>query len=92
MKESENITFKCKAVNKTESVIHMYLFKNSERFKMKAIEDTKKDDTTFLLNNVTAEHSGLYTCLYSGEKLNVSKTNTTGHNSVSLEVWGRTHS
>ncbi|XP_047678544.1 basement membrane-specific heparan sulfate proteoglycan core protein-like [Tachysurus fulvidraco] len=93
VKESENIIFKCSTfnmtVNRTESIISMYLFKNNERVKMKAIEDTKIDDTTFLLTNLTVEHSGLYTCLYSEENLNVLKTNATGHNSVSLEVWGK---
>ncbi|XP_027015178.2 uncharacterized protein LOC113650820 isoform X2 [Tachysurus fulvidraco] len=89
VKESESITFKCSTFNITVNIteIHMYLFKNSERFMMKDIE--KKDDTTFPLTNLTVEHSGLYTCLYSEKKLNVSKTNATGHNSVSLDVWGK---
>ncbi|KAK2848348.1 hypothetical protein Q7C36_010030 [Tachysurus vachellii] len=92
VKESENITFKCRNPNKTESAFHMYLFKNNEKFKMNRIEDTKSDDTVFLLTNLTVEHSGSYTCLYSVEKLSVIKTNETGLNSVSLEVWARIES
>ncbi|XP_053478583.1 uncharacterized protein LOC128606465 [Ictalurus furcatus] len=83
--EDESVMFKCKADNITGSTIHMYLFKNGERVKMEA----SIDDTIFYMTNVTAEDSGLYTCLYSEKKLGVSKTTATGHNSVSLQVLGK---
>lgn len=92
MNEDESVMFKCKADNITGSTIHMYLFKNGERVKMEDFDSSSIDDTTFYMTNVTAEDSGLYTCLYSEKKLGDSKTTATGHNSVSLQVLGRTHS
>ncbi|KAG7332988.1 hypothetical protein KOW79_003123 [Hemibagrus wyckioides] len=86
--ESENVTFKCKADNIKEntSIIYMYLFKHGETVVLQAINATTEYDTVFTLTNITVEHSGCYTCLYSEEDLRVSRTNATGHNSVSLEV------
>lgn len=89
--EGESITFKCKADDKTKGTIHMYLFKNCERVKLDVFE-APKDHTAFFFTKITVEHSGLYTCLYSKDKLNMSKTTATGYNSISLEVLGRTHS
>ncbi|XP_027015092.2 uncharacterized protein LOC113650780 [Tachysurus fulvidraco] len=89
--EGENITFMCSADNITEStnLIEMYLFKNGERVQKKAVEARRRDNTTFPLTSLTIEHSGLYTCFYSEEKPGVIKTKQTGHNSISLEVWGK---
>lgn len=91
MNEDESVMFKCKADNITGGKIHMYLFKNGVRVRMNAVE-APRGDTKFHFGKVTAEDSGLYTCLYSEKKLGDSKTTATGHNSVSLQVLGRTHS
>lgn len=91
MTENEEVRFKCKVDKMKENTIHMYLFKNDEKVRMNVLEPPN-DDTVFFFPNVTVEHSGLYKCLYSKDKLNASQTNATGHNSISLEVLGRTHS
>ncbi|XP_058244197.1 uncharacterized protein LOC131352246 [Hemibagrus wyckioides] len=88
--EGENITLKCVADNlKENNIIYMYLFKNGERVMLQAIDATTEYDSVFILTQLTVEHSGWYTCLYSEEDLRVSKTNATGHKSVSLEVLGK---
>ncbi|XP_026770149.3 uncharacterized protein LOC113526907 [Pangasianodon hypophthalmus] len=87
--ENENVVFKCKADNIPESTIYMHLFKNGERVRTDAFKATTRDDTIFNFTKVTAELSGLYTCLYSEENLSVKKTNAKGHNSVSIKVLGK---
>ncbi|XP_060778832.1 uncharacterized protein LOC132887378 [Neoarius graeffei] len=87
VKENEEVRFKCKVDKMKENTIHMYLFKNDEKVRMNVLEPPN-DDTVFFFPNVTVEHSGLYKCLYSKDKLNASQTNATGHN-ISLEVLGK---
>ncbi|KAF7699323.1 hypothetical protein HF521_004065 [Silurus meridionalis] len=87
--ESENVTFKCHFADSTVSTVYIYLFKNGEKVMMDSFQDAKRDDTKFNITSVTVEHSGSYTCLYSEQSLNVSKTNATGNNSISLQVLGK---
>ncbi|KAM9481108.1 uncharacterized protein Hap1MRO34_008892 isoform 5-T5 [Clarias gariepinus] len=82
---------KCKAdlpEKRNVTQIHMYLFKNGEIVKMEPFNAQTRDDMIVNLTKVTVEHSGLYTCLFSEEKLIISKTTVTGHNSVSIKVLG----
>lgn len=88
LNEGNIAAFKCKGDTATGSTIYMYLFKNGEIVKMHATTD----DAIFYFTNLTVEDSGSYTCLYAKDRHNVTKTNATGHSSVSLEVLGRTHS
>ncbi|KAF5908673.1 uncharacterized protein DAT39_001622, partial [Clarias magur] len=91
VKENENVMFKCRtdvSEKTTATQIHVYLFKNSKIIRMEGFDARTSDDTWFNFTKVTVEHSGLYTCFYSEERLNISKTSVTGHNSISLEVLG----
>ena len=82
--------FKCKVTDVRTRRVYVHLCRNGATVKTAELEESK-DDIMFVFDKVTGNHSGLYTCVYSVEKDAACKTNITGRNSASLDVFGRSY-
>ncbi|KAG5264066.1 hypothetical protein AALO_G00271750 [Alosa alosa] len=83
--EGGDVTLKCgvSGGNSPES-LHMYLCKNGVGVQMERLSDGV--DAIFTLTNVTSRDSGNYSCVYDYKKIPYSEVNSTGKDSISIQV------
>ncbi|KAI4901535.1 hypothetical protein NFI96_033138, partial [Prochilodus magdalenae] len=86
VKEGQEVRFKCKVVDVRTRRVYVLLCKNGATVRTAGLEQSK-DDIEFLIDKVTVEDSGMYTCSYTVEE-HAACGNVTGRNSIALEVVG----
>lgn len=80
-----NVDLKCSISGfRPAGQVHLYLCKNGVGISMKPIED--KDDYIFTLHQVTLNHSGNYSCMYTTHKYVPNEVKHAGENHIFLQV------
>ena len=96
MREGKTVDVKCSTTGsrKPLSKVYVYLCKNGIGMRVRELEKGE-DDTIFTIKDVEREDSGIYSCVYTIEKLKLSQVNATGVNLVIIQVYrdgeGRTY-
>ncbi|XP_066540398.1 immunoglobulin superfamily member 1-like [Hoplias malabaricus] len=87
VKKGENIEVICSIPEYEESALHVYICKDGFGKNLQSLQNQSHVQFTF--ENVNLEDSGIYTCVYSAEKYDVSEVNDMKRvNSISIQVYG----
>ncbi|XP_076148963.1 uncharacterized protein LOC143133051 [Alosa pseudoharengus] len=85
VKKGNNLTVKCSTfgLNPAGGHVFVYLCKNGVGI---AMMESKTVDTSFTVGNITKEHSGNYSCVFSRTKHHLGDVKGEGHNTISIKV------